>query len=94
MARYIKSPSSDIVAGIAKDLAQREYLVRKLCEAGSSSETADETLDRLLLEREAVCRLLDQSGAIQFDEPGFKCSFDLMVSRFLAPSKTDLREKT
>ena len=94
MARYIKSPSSDIVAGIDKDLAQRENLVRKLCEAGRSSETADETLDRLLLEREAVCRLLDQSGAIQFDAPGFKCSFDLMVSRFLAPSKTDLREKT
>ena len=94
MARYIKSPSSDIIAGIDKDLAQRESLVRKLCEAGRSSETADETLDRLLLERETVCRLLDRSGAVKFDEPGFMCSFDDMVPRFLKPSKRDLRRKT
>jgi hypothetical protein len=94
MARYVKSPSRGIVAGIDKDLAQRESLVWKLCEAGRSCETPDETLDRLLLEREAVCRLLDRSGATKFDDPGFRCSFDIMVSRFLKPSKKDLRKKT
>jgi len=94
MARYVKSPSRGIVAGIDKDLVQRESLVWKLCEAGRPSETVEETLDRLLLEREAVCRLLDRSGAVDFDHPGFKCSFDLLVPRFLKPSKKDLRRKT
>ena len=94
MARYVKSPSRDIVAGIDKDLVQRESLVWKLCEAGRPSETVEETLDRLLLEREVVCRLLDRSGAVDFDHPGFKCSFDLLVPRFLKPSKKDLRRKT
>ena len=94
MARYTKSPSRDIVASIDRELAQRDALVRKLCEAGRPSETVEETLDRLLLEREVVCRLLDRSGAVDFDHPGFKCSFDLLVPRFLKPSKKDLRRKT
>ena len=94
MARYIKSPSRHIVTAIDRELAQREILVQKLCEVGRYSETVEETLDRLLLEREAVCRLLDRSGAVKFDEPGFMCSFDDMVPRFLKPSKRDLRRKT
>ena len=94
MAKYKASTVMFLVDDIATELHQRDRLVRKLCEAGLPHETVEETLDRLLLERKAVCELLNQSGAIKFDYPEFHHSFDTMVSRFLKPSKKDLRRKT
>ena len=93
MAHYKASEVMIAVDGLANELHHLDWLAQKLCEAGRSIETVGETLDRLLRERESVCRLLNRSGAVNFDDPGFKCSFDVMVPRFLKPSKRDLRKK-
>ena len=88
-----------IMADVAAELQQRDRMIAQLAIIMRPLETIEEALDRLLVERHAVCRLLDRSGAVKFDNPGglnpgYRSIFVDMVSRFLKPSKRDLKEKT
>ena len=96
---YKRSCVMGIMADVSAELQQRDRMVAKLSVIMQPLETVEEALDRLLVERHAVCRLLDQSGAVKFDNPGglnsgYRHIFADMVSRFLKPSKRDLKEKT
>ena len=95
---YRKSAVMGIMTDVAAELQQRDRMIAQLAIIMRPLETVEETLDRLLVERHAVCRLLDQSGAVKFDNPGglnsgYRHIFADMVSRFLKPSKRDLRKK-
>ena len=98
MSNYRKSAVMGIMADVAAELQQRDRMIAELAIIMRPLETVEEALDRLLVERHAVCRLLDQSGAVKFDNPGglnsgYRHIFADMVSRFLKPSKRDLRKK-